>query len=91
MMRAESDQHGFTAETLTNQLANIQFAVQAHFRRARIAEMRIVRPDDRFRLPAPIQMPHQRFDRLDHVPVSQIPGGRAPAKHRPIILLGVLH
>jgi hypothetical protein len=73
MMRAEADQHGFIAETLAHQLANVHFTVMTHLRRARVAEMRIVRPNDCFRLPAPIQMRNQIFDCLDHVPVAQIP------------------
>ena len=34
------------AETFAHELAEIQFAALAHLRRARVAEVRVVRPDD---------------------------------------------
>ena len=74
MMGAETDQHRFIAKTFAHELADVHFAVVAHLRRARVAEMRIVRPDNRFGLPASIEVGNQIFDCLDHVPVAQIPG-----------------
>ena len=62
-----------------------------HLGGAGIAEVGIVCPDNGFRLAASIQMSDKIFKRLYHVLVSQIPRGRAPAEHRPVISLRVLH
>ena len=73
LVGGETDEHGFIFKTLTNQLANIQLATLAHLGRARIPEVRIVRPNDCLRLATAIEMRHQRFDRLNHVPIAQVP------------------
>ena len=72
-MCGESDQNSFDSKSLTNQLTDVHFTVMTHLRRARVAEVRIVSPDDRFGLAAPIEMRDQIFDRLHHVAVAQIP------------------
>src|SRR5213080_324995 len=53
--------------------------------------MRIVCPNNRFRLPAAIEVCDQCLDRFHHVPVAQIPGRGATAKHGAVILLRVFH
>jgi hypothetical protein len=73
VMRGEADQHGVAAVPLAYELADVQLAALACLRCPRVAEMRIVRPDDRFRLVASIEVPNQVFNCLDHVPVAQIP------------------
>src|SRR5207249_3889129 len=72
-IRAEADQYGFVAETFPHELADVHFTVMTHLCRARVSEMRIVRPNNCFRLLASIEMRNQIFDCLDHVPVAQIP------------------
>jgi hypothetical protein len=72
-MCGEADQNSFASKSLANQLADVHFTIMTHLRRARVAEVRIVRPDDGFELTGPIEMCDQIFDRLHHVAVAQIP------------------
>src|SRR6266540_7171952 len=95
-MRAEADEHGITGKAFTNELSHVHFAMKTHFRGAGITEVGIVRPNYGFRFAASIQMRHEIFKGLYHVLVTQvlvtqIPGGRAPAEHRPVIFLRVLY
>src|SRR5437870_10122979 len=50
-----------------------------------------MRPDNRLWLTASVKVRDQRLNRLDHVPIAQIPRRGATAKHRAVILLGVFH
>ena len=61
----------------------------SHLGGASIAQVRIVRPDDDLCLGA--EVVSQRFQRLGHMGVPQIPGGNSFVKHRAVILLGILH
>src|SRR5438477_8342869 len=54
-MGAESNQHRLFSEALANQLANVQFPMLAIFRRTRVAELGIMRPNNRFSMTAPVQ------------------------------------
>src|SRR5947199_6569626 len=78
-MRAEADQRGIAAEFFARQLTDVELAAhRAHLGVARIADMRVVRPYDRFRSgPAGIE---QRRERLEHVGVAQIPRLRSAVK-----------
>ena len=38
----------------------------------------------------PTEMTIERFERLEHVAVAQVPGGHAPAKHGAVVLFRVL-
>src|SRR5437867_7599933 len=91
MMSGESDEHSIAAESFPKQLANVHFTMMSHLGRTRVAKVGIVRPDDRFRLPASVEMCDQIFDGLYHVPVAQVPRRCAPAKHRPVILLSIFY
>jgi hypothetical protein len=89
----ESDQHGVVAVTLAHQLADVQFAAcAAHFGGARVAQVRVVRPDDHAGGgTAPRQVRHQRLEGLDHVTVAQVPRGHVAQEHRPVVSLCVRH
>src|SRR6266513_2986950 len=91
MMSGESDQHSILAKSLAYELAHVHFSIMTHLRRAGVAKVGIVRPDNRFGLPATIETRNQIFERLDHVPVAQVSRRSAPAEHRPVILFRILH
>src|SRR5207237_10609109 len=79
----------FLLMPFAQQLADIPFAPRAHARGARIAQMRIVCPDDCLRtFTLLFQMLHQTIEGLDHMLVSQIPGAWPATIERPVILLG---
>src|SRR5882724_1991369 len=91
MICGEADQHGFVSKSLANQLADVHLTVMTHLGGARVAQVGIMRPDNRFRLPASIKMRNQIADRVHHVPVAQVPRRRAAAKHRTVVLLRVFY
>ena len=77
---------------MAHELAEVELAAAPHLGRARVAEMRVVRPDDDAALGiARKQVAVERVERLAHVPVAQVPRGDAALEHRAVILLGVLH
>jgi hypothetical protein len=83
---AEADDHSHFGEPFAAQLADIDLAALTHVSRPSIADMRIVRPHDRLRtLAAPCQEP---FQRLEHVPIAQVPGLGRAVIHDPAIALG---
>ena len=51
MVRGEGDQGGLVAVPLTRELPEVQLAATAHLRRPRVAQVRVVRPDDDLRAP----------------------------------------
>src|SRR2546427_160598 len=51
MVRGEADQDGVAAVPLAHELADVQLAAPAHVRRARVTEVRVMRPDDDLRAP----------------------------------------
>src|SRR5437762_11603340 len=71
-MRAEPDQGGILVEALAAELPDIQLlSHHPHVGVARVADMRVVGPDDRLGLwPPRLQ---QMAERLEHMRVAQIP------------------
>src|SRR5437762_3047634 len=59
MICGEADQHGFVSKSLANQLADVHLTVMTHLGGTRVAQVGIMRPDNRFRLPASIKMRNQ--------------------------------
>ena len=89
-VRREPDEHGARAVRLSNELADVQLAPLAHLGRARIAEMRVVRPDDHAGIgPLALEEPHQLTEGVDHVPIAEVPRVGAPAEHRAVVRLRV--
>src|SRR5690606_14613026 len=84
---AETDQRGLLAPAFADQLADVVFAAHpAHLGRAGIADMAVVRPDQRPGSgPAMLE---QVIERLGHVAVAQVPAFRAAIVHDPVIALG---
>ena len=68
-------------------MTDIVLAAGEHFRRRGIANVGIVRPNDRLGL-GPVKG-EQGLQRLEHMAVAQIPGCAGAIIHDPIILLGV--
>src|SRR6266513_6367239 len=67
---------------LPHKLTDVELAARAHFGRACIAEVRVVGPNDDFRVASvPPQMSGDSVDGLHHVRVAQVPGGLASAEH----------
>src|SRR3954463_13020905 len=72
-VRRESNQNRLRG-AFANELAEIPFSILAAIGSARVAQMRIVGPDDDPGLSESLlQMSRQRMERLRHVAVSQIP------------------
>ena len=71
----ESDETRVIAESLANELTDIQLAVFSHLRRASVAEMGVVLPDDDLCVAASAaaEMIGQRDQRLGHVLIAQVP------------------
>ena len=90
--RREPDENGIASVRFAHELPDVQLATLAHFGCARIAEMRIVRPDDdaRFR-PGALEKFDQIVQRCHHVTIPQIPGFDPTGKHRPVILLRIAY
>ncbi len=89
VVRAEADQHGLVAEGLLRQFADIELPAPAHLRRRGVPDMGIVRPHHRLaQRPAAVQQVHQR---VEHMPVTQVPGVVPGPIHHPVVLLGGLH
>jgi hypothetical protein len=73
-----------------HQLADAQVAALAERRRPRIADVRVVRPDDHLRRPAlPPEVGADRVERVGHVTVPQTPGRQRAADVAREVLLGV--
>src|SRR5207247_212687 len=90
MTRREADERRRAAVALTYQLAEVQLAPRAHRSRSRVAEMRVVRPDDHLGAPVRTVEPrHEGVQRLRHVAVAQVPRFVAAPEHRPVVLLRV--
>src|SRR5579883_1258124 len=86
-MRAEADQGDIVAPALTAELTETELAMDlAQIGVTRVADMRIMRPDDRLRFCAVrVEKMGQRFA---HMPVAQIPGLRSAVIHGSVIALG---
>ena len=80
MISTKSNQDRFFSKSLTNQLTNVVLAMLAHFRRARVSQVGIVRPHDHLG-GRTSQMFHQFFEHLHHMLVPQIPRLIPARKH----------
>ena len=88
----KTDQGAIAAVLLTDQLSDIPFAPSSHLGGARVAQVRIVRPQYHLGLlPLPREMLHQRIQGLGHVHVAEVPGRDSSPKHRAVILFRVLY
>jgi hypothetical protein len=89
----EADQTTVAGVTFSHELADVELALAGDLRSSRIAEVRVVRPHDDLGLLAPssAEVSEQGVEGLDHVLVAEVPRRRAPAEHRSVILLRVLH
>src|SRR2546423_9562929 len=75
-MRSKADQNRVVGIFIACELADIQFAAPPHFRRASVAEMRIVLPDRNFGATGfSIKVADQRVERFSHMSAAQIPRG----------------
>src|SRR5436190_428614 len=84
---AEADQRGLIAEALATELADVELIADlAHVSIARVADVRVVRPHDRFGSGA--ARFEQVLESLEHVRVTQIPGRRAAVIHDAVVALG---
>ena len=89
-MHAEADERCGCIELFAAQLPDVDLlAHQSHFGESRIADMRIVRPHHGLR--AGSLEVEQVVERLEHVPVAQIPGFGGAEIHRAIIGLRIAH
>ena len=89
-VRREADETGRAAEPLARELPDVELTRPSHLRRARIAEVGVVGPDAEPRLFAvALEMLDDRFQRLDHVRVAQVPRRRAAVEHRAVVALRV--
>src|SRR5581483_11753012 len=86
-VRGEAKQKGSIGVTLAHELTQVELAGAPHLRRARVAKMGVVGPDDDLRIRS--EMIKQPVQRLCHVPVAQVPGAHASTKHRAVIALRV--
>ena len=84
---AEADEHGGFGEPLAAQPADIDLVAHfTHFSRRGIADMRVVRPHHRL---GAVAAPRQELlERLEHMPVAQVPGLGRSVIHDPVIALG---
>src|SRR5947207_14957021 len=73
-IRAESEQEGVLPEFFAHKLTDVQLTALAHLSRARVAKMRVVRPDHDL-TSAAIEVGKERLNGSRHVLVAQIPGG----------------
>src|ERR1700738_5599260 len=74
VMRGETDQDGIAAVFHAHQLTYVQLAALPHLGCTRVAQVRVMCPDDDLRVPIlPTEMRRQRIERLDPVTVAHIP------------------
>ncbi len=94
-IRAKADQRSVRAERLAAEFADVELPLPTQSGGGGVADVGIMRPDDGLRLrPARLQ---KIFERVEHMPVAQVPGRCSPMEHQSVILLrrahdaGVLH
>src|SRR5438874_33570 len=86
-MGAEADQGSLIAKPLPTELSDIELvADDSHVRVTRVADVRIMCPDDR--LGAGTARLKQVYEGLEHVRVAQVPGLCAAVVHDAIVPLG---
>jgi hypothetical protein len=75
-MGREADEEGLAPVRLADELSEIDLAAPAPVRGPGIAQVGIMRPDHDLRgITLPAEMNAERFERLAHVPVAQVPSG----------------
>ena len=85
-MGAEADQPRIGFELLLGQLADVQFvAMHAHVGEGGVADVAVVRPDDRLRIRTFGREDH--VQRVEHVRIAQIPRFSPAVVHDAIIAL----
>lgn len=68
------DQHAVEPVLLAHELPHVPLTAPAHLRCPRVAQVRVVRPDDNLRTPGQAaEVGGERVKRLGHVAVSQVP------------------
>ncbi len=72
VVRPEADEERRPAEGLPAEVADVDLAAHAHLGGCRVAQVGVVLPHDGLRAGA--AEPEQRLQRLEHVPVAQVPG-----------------
>src|SRR3982074_2659820 len=71
VVRGKADQNGVATIALAYELANVELAPLAHLRGPRVAQVRIVRPDNHLRTHVlPVEILDQCIKCLDHVLVA---------------------
>src|SRR5438445_10711984 len=70
MIRAEADEYRYLSNSFANHLSDVHFTVMTHLGGPRIAQVGIIRPDNRCRSPASITGPHQNAHRVQQFPVA---------------------
>ena len=83
-VRAKADQDGFVVISRATEFADVKLALPTHSCGGRVADVRVVDPDDGFAT-SPM-MAHERLQGLEHVAIPQIPQFAGPAVHDAIIL-----
>ena len=73
VMGRETDEHALGVVTFAHELSKRPFADCAHLRCSRIADVRIVLPDDDLGRAVTRQMRVERLECLRHMAVTQIP------------------
>ena len=83
----EADEERGIAESLADELPDVQLAFVAHLGRSRVSEMGVVRPHHHAGIGT--EEGEQALQRLGHVAVAEVPGCDARSEHRPVVGLGV--
>jgi len=74
MVTAEANQYGVCPESFSSQLADVQLTLFGQLRASRVPDVRVVRPDDELGgAGAALQVREQRFERVGHVAIAQVP------------------
>src|SRR5579883_2731083 len=88
----KADQSRLLPVAFANELPNVELTLCPHRSGARVAEVRIMRPDDGlYCLPRPVQMREQRIKRIGHMSVAHVPGADRTIEHAAIIHFGILY
>ena len=74
--------------SLAHVLAQVRFTLCSHPRGSSVAQVRVVRPDDKLGgRTFPGHEVDERLERLGHVTVAQVPGAGVTAVHRAVVVL----
>ena len=91
--RAETHEAAVGGVAFAHELADVQLSLGGDFRGTCVTQVRVVRPHHHLgQFPSSAaQVFDERVERVDHVLVAKVPRRRAPAEHRAVVLLCVLH